>query len=272
MTNNDLETRLHQAYQGADVEVRSSSMSETILLARKEAYYRRQRLSFPQFLSMQIRFIGWKVWAVQAAYLLTVCGLLSHLLGQGYWKDPQSVAGLLVCLSLFTFMAAPPFLYRSIRYRMQEVEAVFFRSAAYGKAHHHRNRRWCVARRYSVDSSGKNCITAKQCGGFGCFSFSAGKQRMSLSVGACLPPAVSCWKYGAVRLSAYGAFSGTPAFPPFFPPISGLDWGMHPADCFLLSSVSLSSPQLRLRRNASNLKGYTLWIYAWNIFQNASKT
>ena len=123
MTNNDLETRLHQAYQGADVEVRSSSMSETILLARKEAYSRRQRLSFPQFLSMQIRFIGWKVWAVQAAYLLTVCGLLSHLLGQGYWKDPQSVAGLLVCLSLLTFMTAPPFLYRSVRYRMQEVEA-----------------------------------------------------------------------------------------------------------------------------------------------------
>ena len=123
MTNNDLETRLHQAYQGADVEVRSSSMSETILLARKEAYSRQQRLSFPQFLSVQIRFIGWKVWAVQATCLIAVCGLLSHLLGQGYWKDPQSVAGLLVCLSLFTFMAAPPFLYRSIRYRMQEVEA-----------------------------------------------------------------------------------------------------------------------------------------------------
>ena len=123
MTNHDLETQLRQAYQGADVEVRSSSMSEAILLARKEAYSRQQRLSFPQFLSMQIRFIGWKVWAVQAACLLTVCGLLSHLLGQGYWKDPQSVAGLLVCLSLLTFMAAPPFLYRSVRYRMQEVEA-----------------------------------------------------------------------------------------------------------------------------------------------------
>ena len=123
MTNNDLETRLHQAYQGADVEVRSSSMSEAILLARKEAYSRRQRLSFPQFLSMQIRFIGWKVWAVQATCLLAVCGLFSHLFGQGYWKDPQSVAGLLVCLSLFIFMTAPPFLYRSVRYRMQEVEA-----------------------------------------------------------------------------------------------------------------------------------------------------
>lgn len=123
MTNNDLETQLRQAYQGADVEVRSSSMSAAVLLARKEAYFRRQRLSFPQFLSMQIRFIGWKVWAVQGASLLAVCWLLSHLFGRGYWKDPQSVAGLLVCLSLFTLMTAPPFLYRSVRYRMQEVEA-----------------------------------------------------------------------------------------------------------------------------------------------------
>ena len=123
MTNNDLETRLRQAYQGADVEVRSSSMSAAVLLARKEAYSRRQRLSFPQFLSMQIRFIGWKIWAAQGTLLFAVCGLLSHLFGQGYWKDPQSVAGLLFCLSLFTFMAAPPFLYRSTCYRMQEVEA-----------------------------------------------------------------------------------------------------------------------------------------------------
>lgn len=123
MTNKDFETQLHQACQGADVEVRSSSMSAAALLARKEAYSRRQRLSFPQFLSMQIRFIGWKVWAVQGASLLAVCWLLSDLFGQEYWKDPQSVAELLVCLSLLTFMTAPPFLYRSIRYRMQEVEA-----------------------------------------------------------------------------------------------------------------------------------------------------
>lgn len=123
MTNHDLETRLRQACQGADVEVRSSSMSTAVLLARKEAYSRRQRLSFPQFLSMQIRFIGWKVWAVQGTLLFAVCRLLSHLFGQGYWKDPQSVAGLLFCLSVLIFMTAPPFLYRSIRYRMQEVEA-----------------------------------------------------------------------------------------------------------------------------------------------------
>lgn len=123
MIKKEFETRLRQAFQEADVAVRSSSVSAAVLLARKESYFRRQRLSFPQFLSMQIRFIGWKVWAAQGASLLAVCWLLSHLFGQGYWKEPQSVAGLLICLSLFTFMAAPPFLYRSIRYRMQEVEA-----------------------------------------------------------------------------------------------------------------------------------------------------
>ena len=149
---------------------------------------------------------------------------------------------------------------------------VFFRAASYGKAHHHRNRRCNFAQRRSADSCGKNCITAKQFGGFGCFPFSAGKQRVPLFAGARLPPAVSCGKYGAVQLSAYGAFSGTTAFPSFFPPFSGLDCGMRPADCLLLSSISPSPPQLRLRRNASNLKGYTLWIYVLNIFQNASKT
>lgn len=123
MRKKDLETRLRQACQVEAGEVRSSSVSKAVLLARKEAISRRQRISFLQFLSMQIRFIGWKVWAVQGASLLAVCWLLSHLFGQGYWKDPQSVAGLLVCLSLLTFMTVPPFLYRSVRYRMQEVEA-----------------------------------------------------------------------------------------------------------------------------------------------------
>lgn len=60
---------------------------------------------------------------MQGTLLFAVCWLLSHLFGQGYWKDPQSVAGLLFCLSVLIFMTAPPFLYRSIRYRMQEVEA-----------------------------------------------------------------------------------------------------------------------------------------------------
>lgn len=124
MTKKDLEIQLRQYYRGADAEESPSALA-AVLLAGKEASGRgrRERISFPQFLVLQLRFIGWKVWAVQGGILLLFCGLLSRLFGRGYWKDPQSVAGLLVCLSVLIFMMAPPFLYRSVRYRMQEVEA-----------------------------------------------------------------------------------------------------------------------------------------------------
>ena len=124
MTKKDLEIQLRQYYRGADAEESPSALA-AVLLAGKEASGRgrRERISFPQFLALQLRFIGWKVWAVQGGILLLLCGLLSRLFGRGYWKDPQSVAGLLFCLSVLIFMMAPPFLYRSVRYRMQEVEA-----------------------------------------------------------------------------------------------------------------------------------------------------
>ena len=125
MTNKDLEIQLRQYYRGADTGGSPSALSAAVLLAGKEASGRgrMERISFPQFLVLQLRFIGWKVWAVQGGILLLLCGLLSRLFGRGYWKDPQSVAGLLFCLSVLIFMMAPPFLYRSVRYRMQEVEA-----------------------------------------------------------------------------------------------------------------------------------------------------
>lgn len=123
MTKKNLETRLYQTYHMADAPVRPDSLSTAAHLAWREARSRRRRIGFPQFLSMQIRFIGWKVWAVQGTSLLVICGLLSRLFGRGFWREPQSVAAVLFCLSVLVFMTAPPFLYRSVRYRMQEVEA-----------------------------------------------------------------------------------------------------------------------------------------------------
>lgn len=124
MTNKDLETRLRQCCHEADKAVRPSAMAAAVLLARQQANERsrQRRISFPRFLFLQIRFLGWKIWAVQGALLLGACVWMSSLFGQGYWKEPQSVEGLLFCLSVLVFMTAPPFLYRSVRYGMQEVE------------------------------------------------------------------------------------------------------------------------------------------------------
>lgn len=128
MTNRDLETKLRNGFQTLDTNDCPSALFAAV---RQETYMRSQKnhLSFSQFLSMQIRFIGWKVWAVQGVALFAVCFSLYQLLGMGYWEEPQSVVRLLVSLSVLVFMTIPPFLYRSARYQMQEVESANYFSA-----------------------------------------------------------------------------------------------------------------------------------------------
>ena len=93
MTNKDLKARLRQCYHEADDAVRPASVSAVVLLAGKQANrcLRQRRISFARFLFLQIRFLGWKIWAVQGALLLGACVWMSSLFGQGYWKEPQSV-------------------------------------------------------------------------------------------------------------------------------------------------------------------------------------
>lgn len=122
MTNSELEAKLRQFYEKTPAAPASASLVQ-LVQREMDGRTRRKLLSFRQFLSVQIRFIGWKVWAVQGGALLAICGILSRLFGQEYWREPAMVARLLFCLAVLTAMAAPPFLYRSVRYKMQEVEA-----------------------------------------------------------------------------------------------------------------------------------------------------
>lgn len=95
----------------------------TIILARREACQKqnRRRISFIYFLGKQLSFIGWKVWCIQGLFLLTFYGLFSDFFD--YLRTPLRLAKLLLCLSVAVFMTALPLLYRSVRYRMQEIEA-----------------------------------------------------------------------------------------------------------------------------------------------------
>lgn len=123
--NRDVKTQLRQYYQQADMTAPEAAVSAAALLARQETRKRknRQRITFMQFLRMQVRFVGWKVWTIQGAALIMICWMMVRLYGEGYWTNPQSVASVLGSLSVLVFMTIPPFLYRSNRYGMQEVEA-----------------------------------------------------------------------------------------------------------------------------------------------------
>lgn len=125
MRNEDFEKRLSQTLHREPDMVHEGHLKNTLLLVRKEAYQRnkRERISFTHFLFMQIKFIGWKVWAAQGLFLLMICGMLNNSYGGYFLEHPQSAPRVLFGLSVLLFMTALPLLYRSVRYKMQEIEA-----------------------------------------------------------------------------------------------------------------------------------------------------
>lgn len=119
-----LENKLKQTLQQVPAVIDNSHLESTLSLARKEACLRqrRERISFAGFLIRQMTFMGWKVWTVQGIFL----GILNAVLSRfyGYHISLQTMVKLLFCLSILVFMTVLPLLYRSVRYQMQEIEAV----------------------------------------------------------------------------------------------------------------------------------------------------
>lgn len=122
MRNNNFEGKLKQSLHRPPVMVSREHFEDTLILSEKEAYRRQKRksISFAYFLSMQIRFIGWKIWGIQGLSLLLIGEMFFHLYGD---FSPNYMIKLLFCLSVLVFMTALPFIYRSVRWQMQEIEA-----------------------------------------------------------------------------------------------------------------------------------------------------
>lgn len=131
MNNRDFEKILKQAMHQPPTINSREHLEYTCLLAEKEICQRhaRERISFIRFLAAQIRFIGWKVWAVQGIFLLAVCTVLTSIYGNYFFERPHTMAKVLFCLSVIVCMTAIPFIYRSVRYQMQEIEAAAYFSS-----------------------------------------------------------------------------------------------------------------------------------------------
>lgn len=111
--------------------MRDEHMKETIYLVRREISKKaeRNRLSFWHFLKTQIRFIGWKIWIMQMIILEIMCLCMTEFFGKYYMEYSEVLPRILMILAIVVLMTAIPFLYRSFRYRMQEVEAVTYVSS-----------------------------------------------------------------------------------------------------------------------------------------------
>ena len=106
-------------------------MKETICLVKKEIVRKaeRRRLFFWGFLKMQMRFVGWKIWTMQGIILGLIYLLMTDFFGKYYMENPGFLRKLLMVLAIVVLMTAIPFSYRSVHYRMQEVEAVTYVSS-----------------------------------------------------------------------------------------------------------------------------------------------
>lgn len=111
--------------------MKDDHMKETIYLVRKEIIKKaeRKRCSFWGFLKTQIRFVGWKIWTIQAIILSIIYWGMTEYFGKYYMENPVFLLKLLMILAIAVSMTAIPFLYRSICYRMQEVEAATYVSS-----------------------------------------------------------------------------------------------------------------------------------------------
>lgn len=97
----------------------------TSLASRKK----RERIGFGEFLLLQIRFTGWKIWILQAVLFGAAGIFLSRVYGDIYQINKDKIPFLLCCCAVMIAMTAIPFLQRSLRCRMYETEAASRMSA-----------------------------------------------------------------------------------------------------------------------------------------------
>ena len=111
--------------------MRDDHMKETICLVKKEIEKKaqRNRLSFWQFLKIQIRFIGWKIWIMQMILQGIIYACMKKFFGKYYVEHPEDLLKIVMVWAIVVLMTAIPFLYQSFRYKMQEVEAVTYVSS-----------------------------------------------------------------------------------------------------------------------------------------------
>ena len=72
MKRKDLEQTLIRTLHQPPVTVNEQHVAATCRLAGMQAHQKqaRRRITFLPFLSMQIRYIGWKIWLAQSIFLL----------------------------------------------------------------------------------------------------------------------------------------------------------------------------------------------------------
>lgn len=124
--------QLKEELQYMDKPLNKKHLERTCEAAKHEWYNRKrkERLKFSIFLKLQIRFLGWKVWLTQNLYLIIIYALFENMNDNFLVGNNRYAAVYLCCVSVLLLLTALPFMYRSTKYKMQEIEMCSFFSSA----------------------------------------------------------------------------------------------------------------------------------------------
>jgi hypothetical protein len=108
-----------------DLQISEEHLTKTVEAARIAYQSRRRgrRIRYPAFLLRQVRFIGAPAWLLQGAALLSIflCWNFFFKGDFGYIKS-RHLPPLLGCSAVVIAMPGIPFIGRSVKYRMLEIE------------------------------------------------------------------------------------------------------------------------------------------------------
>lgn len=107
-------------------DTRSRDHMDTVIRElKKEVIHKssRKRIGFWDFLLLQTKMTGWKIWLLQSLMFLGFALGITAVFGQHIWLDYKYTTKLLCYFSILISMTALPFLHRPVRYKMQEIEA-----------------------------------------------------------------------------------------------------------------------------------------------------
>lgn len=113
-----LENLAHQT----DFDVDEKKVGSVCIQAQAIFSKRRNTISVPQFVLRLMKYTALKIWIFQAVCLILMCQLMFNIYFDYVAINSYTVAGMLVQYSIIIPFVSFPLLYKSVRYRMQEIE------------------------------------------------------------------------------------------------------------------------------------------------------
>lgn len=128
MTDSTFNKKMRDALSGGTAEVSKAQMDKMLFLAKVQLRKRNRsrRMGFGRLLFSQIRFIGVRIWGLEIVTVFLFGFVLRGLFMDPYFFTPRKIAFILSCATVGASMLLLPFIYRSSRYGMIEIEGTAY--------------------------------------------------------------------------------------------------------------------------------------------------